>query len=215
MAFYKARTVGYKVSQNLGRFGSLTGSQSDYSGLRRATYGNVKMLGDVNAVTSGKRMGRVGRRLTSRLSGSILRSGRINTGIPQLDAYVARLITEQAGKRAQAFQGEMYDDTKGAFMMNSAEMNALINDPAFIDGLLNASGAKLVAYAKSIAPRKTGKYKQSFQFKVREGPNGIRQLVIYTEDPSWRYIEYGTSKSPAQPVLRRLFEADPKIKRTK
>ena len=214
MAFYKVRTIGYGVAQNLGRFGALTGEGGQYRGVRQATYGSAKFLGDVNAGFAKKsRFGRIGRRLSSRLGGNLLRGGRMQTGIPQLDAYVARLITEQAGKRAQALQGEMYDNTKSAFVIDTGEMDRLINDPAFIDGLLNAGGKKLVAYAKSIAPKDTGRYKSSFKYLVRE-KDGRRQLVIYTEHPKWKYIEYGTKNSEARPVLRRLFEADPNIKRT-
>lgn len=214
MAFYRVRTVGYNVAQTLGRVGALTGGGGQYRAVRQATYGSAKFLGDVNAGFSPKgKLGRIGRRLSSRLGGSILRGGRIQTGIPQLDAYAARLITEQAGKRAQALQGEMYDDTKSGFVIDTGEMNRLVNSPEFIDGLLNAGGKKLVAYAKSIAPKDTGRYKSSFKYKVRE-KDGLRQLVIYTEHPKWKYIEYGTKNSEARPVLRRLFEADPNIKRT-
>jgi hypothetical protein len=214
MSFYQARTSGYKVAKTLGRVDALTGG-GQYRGIREATYGSAKFLGDINAVTGkGKISSKIGRRLTSRFSGNILRGARLSTGIPKLDGFVARIVTEQLGKKAQALQGQMYDDSKAAFVIDSGEMEALINSPQFIDGLLNEAGFKLVSYAKSIAPKKTGKYKDSFGYTVSTNERGQKQLIIYTDDPRWKYIEYGTSKSAPQPVLRRLFEADPRIKRT-
>jgi hypothetical protein len=215
MAFYKVRTIGYDVAQTLGKANALLGG-GNYSGVRQATYGSVKFLGDVNAFTGnrkGSRLSKIGRRLSSRLGGDIMRSGRVATGIPQLDAYVAKIASDQVGKRAQALQGEMYDSTKAGFVIDTGEMERYINSPEFIDKVLDGTGKALVSYAKTIAPAKTGKYKESFGYAVRNTADNRRQLVIYTNDPRWKYIEYGTSKTPATPVLRRLFEADPKVKR--
>jgi hypothetical protein len=107
--FYKARTIGYGIAQKLGRYSGLTGDTS-ISGTRRATYGTAKFLGDASAAGGGN----IGRRAVSRMGGNILRYGRINTGIPQLDSAYARYVSEQVGKVSMAAQGDLYRNPSSA-----------------------------------------------------------------------------------------------------
>jgi hypothetical protein len=224
MAFYQARTIGYGVAQKLGRYSGVTGDTSS-SGFRRATYGTAKFLGDVNA--TGKK-GNLGRRLVSRLSGSVLRSGRVNTGISQLDNAYARYASEQMGRVAMATQGNIYRDSSGIsspkvkykvqwlFTIDTAEMQGI-----FVQGAggstTTSEGQKMVkekieeatqdilSYIQTNAPVKTGQYKNSFYVRYIETENGPVGIVK-TEDPKFIHLEYGTTKMAPRRVIRASIE---------
>ena len=86
----------------------------------------------------------------------------------------------------------------------TARINKAVNslDEKIVEGL-EVVGSNIVADAKSWAPVRTGRLRDSIGMSVLN-----RQLEVYAEAEYAAYVEYGTSRMAPRPFLAPAFEAN-------
>jgi hypothetical protein len=208
MAFATVRGITYDVSQKLGRVNAAQGG-GQFTKSRATAYKGAKWLGDVNAAMGTGRRSRADAltgRVVSRTSGAVLRSA--STGIPVLDKVVRRVLAEKAGAVAQSWTTQFVDNKRSYGEVNTISLEELEKGDYFVP-LLERIGEHALNQIVRNSPSDTGQFASSFKTTVSRATDGRPIVVVYTDDPRWKYIEYGTSKMSARaPIRRMIFESD-------
>lgn len=74
--------------------------------------------------------------------------------------------------------------------------------------LVQRKGDAVAEYAKSIAPRDTGRYRDSIESHVELGAGWT--AIVSAHVPYARYVEFGTVDTPTFATLRKALEAKAK-----
>jgi hypothetical protein len=203
MAFASIRGITYDVSQQLGRVNAAMGG-GQFTQARATAYKGAKGLGDINAaVGAGRRS--TGEALTgrvvSRISGSALRAG--STGVPVVDKILRRLISEKAGAITQAWNTRFVDNNRIAGEINPQAINSLEMGKEFVP-IIESIGSQILNRIVENAPVESGAFRASFKITGGQATDGRPLVVVFTDDPAWKYIEYGTKKMAARAPIRRI-----------
>lgn len=59
------------------------------------------------------------------------------------------------------------------------------------DPAMDSAASKVEAAVKAAAPKSTGNYKESIKTKTVVTPRGVKDRVVYSDDPFASYIEWG------------------------
>lgn len=92
--------------------------------------------------------------------------------------------------------------------LHSAALRAFLRGSPGLRAALLAKARAGVAYARSIAPVGTGRYRASLRAELHEGPSRVSaRIVADAEDAG--LVEHGTSRQPGRRVLGRTVDRIP------
>lgn len=80
-------------------------------------------------------------------------------------------------------------------------------EQATLERAVDDRADEMRAYAVSISPEHTGKYKASFEIDKVERDDGLPGRKLVNTDPIANIIEYGTNDTPEFAVMGRTAEA--------
>jgi len=229
MAFYSTRTVAYSATRVAGDISAVTGSQSQ--NFRGAMLGVAKTLGDANVLVKKGNVAQsgnvdVGSRFTSRLSGLAARKGGFSN-LNSLPPVARRLIQRSVGSEMQKIRSHGFGTslssgggkaTEKSIMATLNQLNLVYVEINRVDqkALLGAfTSPKVVELMENVgkeilndiianAPGTT--YKNSFTITTGVVSGNVPVVSIVTNDfHKGKWIEYGTIKMQARPIIRNAF----------